>query len=281
MWARRAGNGKIALVPEALERHLASRAELPGVLAVGHSHLVSVSDAWQQAAKAAQPGYRMAFLQLLAPEYQPLLSPQGNEAILNPRVTRKLEELLRQHAPASIASFVLGNEHSVFGLVNHPRPFDFALPERPDLALEPGTEIVPHDLMRAMLGEWVKRFLAPILSSLKRVSGLPVRHFCSPPPIGSAAHIAAYPGIAAAKVRELGVAPAGLRLKLWLLYAGIVAEACAEAGGVQFIPSPTVAQNSAGFLDEPFWSKTPTHGNERYGSLVLAQLADLVKAPAR
>lgn len=269
-------------MPEALERDIVGRTDLPGVLAVGHSHLVSINDAWQQAAKAAaRPGFRMAFLQLLVPEYQPLLSPQGNEVILNPRIRRALEALIGQQAPASIASFVLGNEHSVFGLVNHPRRFDFALPERPDLPMEPGTEIVPYDMMRAMLGEAVKRFMVPVLSSLRRVSGLPVRHFCSPPPIGSAAHIATYPGIAAAKVRELGVAPSALRLKLWLLYVGIVAEACAEAGGVPFVPSPVAAQDGVGFLDEPFWSRTPTHGNQRYGSLVLAQLAELIKAPAR
>lgn len=268
-------------MPEVLERLPSTGTDLPAVLAVGHSHLVSVSDAWREAAKTASPDFRMAFLQLLAREYQPLLSPRGNEVTLNPRIAGKLEELLRQHAPDWIASFVLGNEHSVFGLVNHPRPFDFALPSRPDLTVAPDAEVVPYDMMRAMLGDWVKRFMVPILSGLRKVSGLPVKHFCSPPPIESAAHIAAYPGIAAAKVRELGVAPAGLRLKLWLLYAGILAEACAEAGGVQFIAAPTAAANVRGFLDQPFWSKTPTHGNERYGRLVLAELADLLKAPSR
>jgi hypothetical protein len=255
-----------------LQRPAAGRQNLPMVLAVGHSHLASVSEAWRRAMGEEEQRYRMVFLQLRVQEYLPLLVRQGEQTILNPRITQKLEELIALNAPALLASFVLGNDHSVFGLVNDPRPFDFVLPERPDLGPAPGAEVVPYDLMRAMLADRVKRFLVPMLSSFRTISGLSVRHFCSPPPIGSSQHIAQFPGMAGEKMQSLGVAPPGLRLKLWLMYAGIVAEACAEAG-VEFVPAPQAAMDRAGFLDQPLWSNTPTHGNADYGRLVLFQLA--------
>jgi hypothetical protein len=255
-----------------MERPSAAQRKLPTVLAVGHSNLTSVSDAWRQANEDEKPVGSMVFLQLLVPQYRPLLITEGERTILNPRITQKLEELIALNSPALFASFVLGNDHSVFGLVNHPRPFDFVLPDRHDLGPAAGAEIVPYDMMRAMLADRVKRFLVPMLSSFRTISGLPVRHFCSPPPIGSQEHIAQFPGIAGAKVRSLGVAPPGLRLKLWLMYADIVAEACAEAG-VEFVPAPLAAMDAAGFLDQPLWSNTPTHGNAGYGRLVLSQLS--------
>lgn len=43
---------------------------------------------------------------------------------------------------------------------------------------------------------------------------------------------------------------------------------------VGFIAPPAEAMDAEGYLRRPFWSRDPTHGNKRYGQLVLQQITE-------
>ena len=67
---------------------------------------------------------------------------------------------------------------------------------------------------------------------------------------------------------EKGIAPAAIRLKLYRVQNRIMQEHC-EKAGIGMIHAPAAAQDSAGFLLDEYWDRDPTHGNARYGALVI------------
>ncbi len=247
------------------------RSTRPGrLVGVGHSHLQAIQDACQlrqQADPAQAP--RPGFVQLLAPELTPTLMPNGS---LNPNVLAAISSATTadDHSEPFLFDCVSGNEYHFIGLVNHPRPFDFVLPSRPELPLGRGTEIIPSDLMRQSLQAQMRHALA-ILTALAR--SLPHRfwHVQSPPPLPDNDHIRLHPTHFADQVAEHGISPPSLRMKLWVLQSEIYRDHC-EAMGIGFLPVPDGAVDAEGFLDQRGWLPDPAHANNWYGELVVRQL---------
>lgn len=222
---------------------------------IGHSH----SEAIFAAANARGldvAGYNF----WLAPQ------PAVTEAGLHPH----LQSVLRQ---GPVFSAVGGAVYVMVGLVQHPEPFDFVLPERPDLPFIEGARPLPvaavEDAMLDQLDHYHR-----ILGFMRAGADGPMRHFEAPPPAADNAMVLAdvpwmfFPNL----TRE--VSPPWLRWKLWRLESALTRAFCAQRD-IEFVPCPAVAQDEDGFLRSDYY-RDATHANDAYGVLVAEQLAALL-----
>ncbi|NHZ81217.1 hypothetical protein F2P44_18330 [Massilia sp. CCM 8695] len=176
--------------------------------------------------------------------------------------------------PADTLVFMMGgNTHITLGMLNPPEPFDFYLPEHTGLPMNPAARLLPVDLVRLLL----TRHLKPDLAYLGQLSavfkGRRQLHIESPPPLPSE-YIEQHPSGFAERVRERGVAPVAFRHKFWLLHSAILRDHC-TALGITFVARPAGTQDADGCLATPYLRADPTHANEAYGALLLAQILSL------
>jgi hypothetical protein len=162
-----------------------------------------------------------------------------------------------------------GSAHTVLATVEHPRPFDFILPSRPDLPLDESRVVVPADAVREKLAEIASPYLDTI-PAVVRAATAPVVYLEPPPPVADTDLIAPciiwdfYPG------QPQIVAPRWLRYKVWRLHCEVIAEACTRHG-VGLARAPAGAMDSGGFL-HPDFNEDGAHANGAYGALVLQHL---------
>ncbi len=238
-------------------------------LILGHSHLAALQMAHARKVLDADPS-----LAALAPDF--LYIGRAKDVTFDPGTP--LGELpppaiaaLGGFTGPAVISCIGGNDHTVFGLLNHPRPFDFTLASEPDLPLSPDAEILPARLVRATLRARMGISVQLLTALRARVPGALI-HLEPPPPVPSAAHIRAHPGVFAGKMAELGVSPATLRYKLWRLHSAILADLFRDLG-VTLLPVPADTQDADGMLLQDGWNPDPTHANAWYGARVLRDLA--------
>jgi hypothetical protein len=237
------------------------------VLALGQSHL----NAWVAAARELIRAGRfpkdlgIAFIQLRNPAYQPNLVA---ETQLNPALRNAIERAAE--GADFLFSTIGGNGHSVLGLINHPRPYDFVLDIDPAIPLDPAKEVLPCAIVRAALEKRMEGAFK-LEARIREIIKIPIVHCEPPPPIPSEAHIRAHPGTFGEKVHTSGVAPASFRLKLWKLQSDIQRRFC-QANDIVFLPSPPETADDNGMLAQRAWGRDPTHGNRWYGRRVIAQM---------
>jgi hypothetical protein len=183
-----------------------------------------------------------------------------------------------------VLSLLGGSAHNVLGAVEHPRPFDFILPSRPDLPLDESRDLVPADAVREKLEEMARPYLDAI-PALIRAATAPVIQLEPPPPVADTDLVASrmpwgfYPG------QPQIVAPKWVRYKVWRLHCEVIASACARHGAA-VAPAPKAPMDSEGFL-HPDCNEDGAHANGVYGQLVLQSLrsrgwpAPAVDAPMR
>jgi hypothetical protein len=169
-------------------------------------------------------------------------------------------------------SMVGGNFHTSFGLVEHARRFDFFCPFSAEASVEAGREIIPFGLVatcfRRVLGA---SMFGPMTQLRGHFTGAMV-HVGSPPMLPPAWHVERHPNLFGGKLAN-GVAPQGIRQKLYDLHTALVMEHCA-AIGARFLPPPEEALDAQGRLLERYWADDPSHGNAAYGALVHRQLVE-------
>lgn len=235
---------------------------MPNLQAFGTSHLRAVRKAYDHMeAKGRCEGLSLTFVQLLEPEYNPLVT----DDVVNPAILDAFEEGYDFYV-----SMVGGNTQTVMGLVNYQIPFDFVLPEEPDLPIQPEADLVPCGVVRRRL-ERGTQAVFQTMTALRELTSAPFYHLESPPPVPSEEHIVANPSTFAEKIAERGVAPISLRYKLWRLHSTLVREAC-EAIDMTFVPAPRSMQDEQGMLRPEAWTDDPTHANHVYGEALIRQL---------
>ncbi len=187
-------------------------------------------------------------------------------------VTQGMKNLAQINANdyTSVIFSIVGNHHNIFGLLNHPEPFDFYLPEKINLPIIPNARLLPVSLVAKAL-ECRMMPVFNITSTLLEFFKTNIYQIESVPPIPSEEHIKKYPGVFKEKINQLGVSPAGFRYKLWRLHSKIMRENCQKMG-ITFIEVPKESQDDDGLLSEKYWNVDPTHGNALYGDLVLNQI---------
>ena len=155
-----------------------------------------------------------------------------------------------------------------------PEPFDFVFGENDEIASSKGLVYIPRKIVRNRM----ERETKPIFDSLKKLvkttSDEHIQSFFleSPPPIPSEDHIRAHPlGFDQTMISRYGIAPIGLRKKMWKLHSELVEQYCVQLG-VTFVPVPTETLDEHGCLIEAAWFNDPSHANSFYGKLVLEDL---------
>jgi hypothetical protein len=168
-----------------------------------------------------------------------------------------------------VLSLIGGSAHTVLGMVEHPRPFDFILPSEPDLPLDETRESVPAEAVRAKLTEMTMEYLETVPVVVRTALG-PVVHIEPPPPVADAERIAPHVPWGFFPGQPQMVAPKWLRYKLWRMHSEVIATACMRFG-ISYMRVPDRAKDDEGFLD-PRYDEDGAHANAAYGVLVLEEL---------
>jgi hypothetical protein len=176
-------------------------------------------------------------------------------------------EIARLYQPQRIYCTFGGSEHSVFGLLESPKRFDFRVDEAG--GVEPGRELVPYGLVRGTI-ERAMRNAMNNTRELAKLFNCPIVHLRTPPPFREIEGKATLPRIFQENM-DLGITPASIRRKLYDVHSDIARKTCA-AMNVGFMEVPPECVDADGFLLREYWSKDPTHGNARYGALVIDQI---------
>jgi hypothetical protein len=222
---------------------------------IGHSHVLALS--WAGDAALDPINFWVTG--------EPWLT-DGDETSLRPDLAERVG------AAAVVLSVIGGSAHTVLGLVEHHRPFDFVLPSDPDLPTDETREPTPAQAVRQTLAELNSAYLDKIPVVMRYASG-PVICLEPPPPVADASRIAPnvpwsyFPG------QPRRVAPKWLRYKLWRMQSEVMEAACGRFG-VRYAAAPDSAKDDEGFL-HPRYDEDGVHANAAYGALVLEGLRRL------
>ncbi len=266
-------NRKQALSPLAGGAGKCAVAAQSCALAIGHSHLMAFVYAQQARIEQGQQlKTHLHWILLQDEEFNPNLITKGARTVLNPALRKRMDAELASlpEAPPFLYASISGNEYLYVGHTEHPRPFDFCLPERPDLHVRSGAEIIPPSLMRTTLERSMENALA-IMGALREATDLPIVFIQSPPPVFSNDRIREHPGPFKEAIDENGLTPSSLRMKLWLLQSSIYRRRCEELG-CRYMEVPDEVVDGSGFLQEPGSWPDSVHANPWYGEVVLKKI---------
>jgi hypothetical protein len=163
-----------------------------------------------------------------------------------------------------------GSEHNVFGLLEAPIRFDFMTAT--ESAVEAGRRIVPYALIRAALEQAMQNAIKHTRELHRLYPHCPITHLCTPPPFRAIAEGRVLPRVFQDHL-HLGITPASIRRKLHQVHSDIARDACV-AMGVGFMDVPSGCTDDDGYLLPEFWSKDPTHGNAKFGALLIGRMLE-------
>jgi hypothetical protein len=238
-------------------------------LFVGQSHVAAIRAARQARRDGGGKHKRTRGIHTLEQRYVPELVGMEDPATaaFGPLLRADLDEELSLYRP-TVASVLGGNAHNALALVRHPRGYDFLLAgDEQGPARAASDELIPLALVRAaLLAQLGADFLR--LRMLRDAVG-PFVHVESPPPLRDDRLIAerADAFFRDQAIATLGVAPAGLRWRMWRLNSMLFREQVA-ALGCRFLAVPAEAQDADGFL-RPELAADATHGNVAYGEIII------------
>ena len=261
-------------------------------LIFGHSH----ANALAQAAKTyvpAHPGFsvRVAVAGSRAFPGGLVLRTADGLPMINPLIASAVQRSLSRPGRETWIVSALGvNYHNKIALIASTEPFDFVLPGREDLPVDPAARLLPYDVvadaMRASMN-----MLPAALPLLTQMGAAGVIQLEGPGPVRDSALVAQYlsayrpprlpgrdhgPDVAPS---EMVVSPPALRLKAWLLHQMLVQELCA-AHGVGYLGVPAEMMEADGFR-RPDTVADAIHANQPYARAVLRLVEDrLMAAPA-
>lgn len=172
-----------------------------------------------------------------------------------------------------VISMIGGNQHAVFSTIQHPVPFDFMEPSRPDWMPATDAELIPYAAMRAHFEEGIARGDGQSIKAVREATVADVVHVIPPPPKRDNAHILAHHEgrFAQDGIANLGVSSPELRMKCWLLQRDVLVEFCTGIG-VQIMYPPAEACDGDGFLSPDYYANDATHANPSYGELIMSLL---------
>lgn len=186
----------------------------------------------------------------------------------------QLRQILSQLSPNDfVVSAIGGNQHQVFSLVQHPVPFHVFTPSSSQEKLEENLIVISYnqvfDYFYQGIGgnDWRK------LLSLKENCSCYVAHLVPPPPKKNVNHILNYheTHFKNNHLVEHGVSPAMMRLNIWKIQRDVLKKMAKESN-IDLIYPPNESIDQYGFLTEECYANDATHGNERYGHLVLDEI---------
>ena len=167
-----------------------------------------------------------------------------------------------------------GNQFNSVGLIQHPRPFDVLMPEETGEHMLLGAEIIPLQALKNFFFESLVNGYGRNLLQFRRNCAARMACLTPPAPKEDAEHIkrGAETYFRELGIGEIGVTPAPLRLKLWTLQQQALESFCRD-NYIIYFDNPPETRDQAGFLKREYYAGDATHGNKKYGSRVLWQIA--------
>lgn len=199
--------------------------------------------------------------------------------------TREYWDALLNYVPGRTVALVYnGNQHNAGFLFRSGPSFDFWDPSAVGELL-PGARVLP----RSMVAEYFKpslMHLDSIVAKLKESGAAGIVVLGTPPCKGDPNFIreivmgSRYFQDAAKKlgrdVSTVEINDSSVRVKLWRLLQQMMAD-IAQRAGATFLPVPNFVLDPDGCLKREFWAHDVTHGNPKYGEVLLGHLRSALK----
>jgi len=175
----------------------------------------------------------------------------------------------------TLISFIGGNDHSVFSLVESSSPFDFRGIQDERYPLIHGRQPIDIKYVESQIEKLMNGTVAMLTALRLKHPRLRIVHVMPPPPIASEARIKAHPEVFGGVIERFGITPISVRMKVYLVYCALLTQVLDRLNALPIYP-PTGATDGIGALKDEY-AYGCTHGNEAYGQLVAEQLADALK----
>ncbi len=246
---------------------------LPDVFILGDSHTTAIIEAMrergQQPSLAGKPALISRFAR------------NGGGKIIEGVTEEEAVRLLAEAGgKALLFSTLGGNQFNVFGMMQHPVPWDFIEPDVPEAPLDRRAMLIPVAVLEQQFQKFVRggRDGSQLLRMKAACSGR-VIHLLPPPPKedGEFVKRTAETHFRERDIAQYGVSPAPLRLKLWHLQARLTRLFAAE-NGIEVMTVPVAATTHEGYLAREYYGRDATHANAAYGELVLRSAEEIVQA---
>lgn len=240
-------------------------------VAFGHSHVVALARGFDE--MPAEPDHpNGGFHYLHDARFAPNLIDSGGREDLNLNLRRLVDEV----GSGSVILSIAGNEHNVLSILQTFGKFDFVLGERPELPLEPGTEVFPEAMVRETLRDWLDDGFR-LLAAFRAASSAPMAQLEAPPPLPRA-HVLAHPGeLLPDPASRDKLSPEIFRYKVWRVQSGLYREVCRRCG-ITYVPVFPDMMDRDGMLAAPFHSKDATHANAAFGRRMMREAFHLLEA---
>lgn len=173
--------------------------------------------------------------------------------------------------PSALVLAFGGTEHNIVGLIEAEPKFDFQWPPYADYDAE--RHVLPASSLELQLAHRMKGGLDRALAA-RSAFDCPTFALAPPPPFREIDERTKLPS-AFAGLLEAGITPAPIRRKLYAMQCEMMRQAYA-AYSIPFIAAPASAVDEDGYMHRHLWGRDPTHGNHRYGSLVLTHLVEMI-----
>lgn len=249
------------------------------ILGIGHSHILSIQTALISQIDDLKENSKLELqtIWLGDDRYQDFRRHVGNDGIEGFVWAEEIvNEITKLNPKADILfSAFGGNAHNIFGLVQHPHPFDFTLSSKPNLFVNEKVQLVPEALVElAMTGQGGFPETVWCLRAARSIYSGRIVHLESPPPIKDADYLKNYAGAFKDQFETYGISPPFLRYKLWRLHSMLIKKEC-MLQNIEFIECPKEFIDEEGFLKSNGWAMDTTHANAAYGDSVIKQLIKL------
>lgn len=175
-----------------------------------------------------------------------------------------------------IFSVIGGNQYAVISTVRNPVDFYFLESSVDDNVVSDKAQLLPNRALRSYLEPPLRIHVVGPVEQMQKLTKARVFHILPPPPKADNEFICNHfeTRFVEEGIAELGPSRPKLRLKCWEMQRDILVQICDEAG-IATIPPPPEAVTEDGFLAEPYYANDVTHGNRRYGELVLKQVLEI------
>jgi hypothetical protein len=226
------------------------------IILIGHSHTFAI--------------LRAAELQSEVEITGPMLWADSRHYGYDPTTDSLKPQVIEDIAGGPVFSALGGFAHALLGLVQHPEPFDFILPDAPDMPLIDGAYLVPYAVARDVVAEHLASYHR-YMELVRQATDEAMYHLAAPPVLRDDETVLADVPWGRPNFPKSGnVSPASLRWKLWHLANGLTRQ-FSEANDIRFIECPRSAMDEEGYLRPEYYSEA-FHGNANYGALVIDQI---------
>ena len=206
----------------------------------------------------------------VAPYWGPTLAMESDDSGLgcSPQFGELLKSIPQADSADSLFVFMHGEEFIHICRRAYSDAYDFYLPERPDLSIRAGRQIIPLEVIQRQMREYLSKAIATFKVIRAFKPEFRIINVICPPPVDGEVLENSHASFGGSRVDE------DLRLKHYLVYQAMLQEATA-ALRIQSLPPPKEALTSKGLLSADY-TADPVHGNAKYGAQVLRQMRQLL-----